>query len=131
MGIELSVDERRQLAKNAIHGGFSIVELPSAEVQPVSTYHDIKTGKEVYNLPADQWNVSHYKSRGLILGPAPKGAEFILQEETPTPVIAPDNIEEIIKLAVRTALEAVGAVLPETKEGDPNKKIEPKQMKMF
>ncbi len=127
MGITLSKEERANLQKTG--GAYSVVDLPSAETQPKSTYHDIKTGKELYNLPADPWNVSHYKQRGLILGPAPGQFKPVVEKSTP------DNIEDIIKVAVRAALEAAGVALPEVeeKEGDPTKIIEkkPVQMRMF
>lgn len=127
MGITLSDEERSNLRKTG--GGYSVVDLPSAETQPKSIYHNITTGKEFYNLPADPWNVSHYKQRGLIIGPAPNQFKPVVEESTP------DSIEDIIKVAVRAALEAAGVALPDVKEkeGDPTTiiKTEPVQMRMF
>ncbi len=48
------------------------VMLPGAEGPPKTIYHNPKTGQEFKGLPADSYNLVHYLSRGLSIGPAPE-----------------------------------------------------------
>ncbi len=45
--------------------------IPGAEGPVKTIYHNPKTGQEFKNLPADSYNLVHYLSRGLQIGPAP------------------------------------------------------------
>ena len=128
MGISLSDEEKKQLAKNAFRGGWSVTRLENADEQPWSFYHDLKTGKEV-RLPSDPFSIQHYRMKGLKLGRLPGNYEIAEQTEENK---LPDNVQEIVNAAVKAALQAAGVVQPaENKEVLVEQPKAPVQLKLL
>jgi len=121
--IDLSAEEKRQLKKNVVYGGFSVTDLPSAEGQPFTWYHDPRTGREMH-LPCDPINQRTYLMKGYRLGRSPGGE--LLQTTPQTEDALPANVQEIVNTAVQAALIAAG-VIP----AQPEAPIEPVQLALF
>ena len=116
------------MKKNAAVGGFSVVDLESAEGQPWGYYNDPRTGKEM-RLPCDPFNLTTYISKGYKLGHSPN-CEHAVESEQPlidTPIkeqALPANVQDIVNAAVAAALKAVGMEVP----APPEAPVEPKQL---
>ncbi len=131
--IDVSAEESRQIKKNAIHGGFSVIDLPSVEGQPFTWYTDPRSGREMY-LPCDATNQRTYLMKGYRIG-HPAGCAHETADELattsnqpPTAVplsnALPTNIQDIVNTAVQAALKAAGVEVPEPP-------VEPKQLELF
>ncbi len=128
--IDVSTEEDKQLKKNAMYGGFSVVGLPSVEGQPFTWYTDPRNRREMY-LPCDSINQRTYLMKGYRLGhpagcvheTADKLATTSNQPPTAVPLsnALPTNVQEIVNAAVAVALKAAGVEVPEPP-------IEPKQL---
>ncbi len=114
--IDLSAEEKRQMQKNAAVGGFSVIDLPSAEGQPWGYYTDPRTDKEMY-LPCDPFNQTTYLSKGYRLGHPPNCEHRTADKQSiasaPTGDALPTNIQDIVNTAVQAALKAAGVEVPE------------------
>ncbi len=124
--IDVSAEEGQQLKKNAMYGGFSVVDLPSVEGQPFTWYTDPRTGREMY-LPCDAINQRTYLMKGYRLG-HPAGCAHETAGESTQPLTEvplsnalPTNVQEIVNAAVAVALKAAGVKVPEPP-------VEPKQL---
>ena len=76
-GIGASNEEKRQLAMKGYSDPVIIADGPTK-----ITYHNPKTGKEMV-LPADAYNITHYLSRGLMIGPTPNELKVKYESEEP------------------------------------------------
>ncbi len=135
MGIRLSADEKKQLQKNALQGGWSISDLENADEQPWSFYYNPQTGKEMW-LPCDAYNLQHYRMKGYRQGKAPENlvpSDNMFKEEA-SQEVSPTDIATIVKNAVEAALKAAGVALPASNEIESTSAPEPKkpvQLRMF
>ncbi len=124
--IDVSTEEDKQLKKNAMYGGFSVVALPSVEGQPFTWYTDPRSGREMY-LPCDAINQRTYLMKGYRLGHLSNCAHATAGESTqpltevPLSNALPTNIQDIVNTAVQAALKAAGVEVPEPP-------VEPKQL---
>jgi hypothetical protein len=120
---DISAEEKRQIQKNAAVGGFSVIDLPSAENQAFTWYNDPRREREMY-LPCDPINQRTYLNKGYRMGHQPNCEHAMASEqaltEAPLGNALPTNVQELIDKAVQAALQAAG-VLPEPP-------VEPKQL---
>lgn len=136
MAIRLTEAEKRRLKTE----GSLIREIEDASGPETSTYHNIETGQEFYNLPTDPWSMERYYKRGWRLGPAPKALrEKYRPAPAPAglvasrqPVNEATNIEDVVQRAVINVFKKLGIPIPE--EPEPvvaQEPIKPKQLQLF
>lgn len=133
--IKLDAEQKRQLQKNAVGGGWSITDLENVDEQPWSFYYNPQNGKEMW-LPCDAWNLQHYRMKGYKQGRLPENivpSDNMFKEKASQEVL-PTDIATIVKNAVETALKAAGVALPasnqETIVSEPEPK-KPVQLRML
>ncbi len=144
-GFNATDEEKRRMAMK----GYSFDEenpyIPGAEGPVKTTYHNPKTGQEFKNLPADSYNLVHYLSRGLQIGPAPvilkevwenrearepnatvTGAELPEELKDPTAKLR-DEIQELkdmirgmAKGQTPSPIQEIDVIIEEEKEEEPD-----------
>ena len=122
----------RKLTNSEAIQGYALRDLPSADAQPFSPYHDPTTGKVYDRLPADTWSVKHCRERGLQLGLPPGSRQTSDEPSSEVEVAKPETAVGKLLMEMQNEIDELKAKLGrQLPEADEKLNTEPVQLRLL